>query len=541
MKSFAPKSAPRVSQTKPADQRPLLQNGLSAKAGVSPNTSFVDCCPEVKGQQELQAMADRSPRVQYLQRLKTMADNGPLAKAQAQSQAMADSSPRQVAQRQRMERLSGPALQRQEGLKGDELQMKVAQKQEPEEEEQLRGEVEPPVQRQVGLEEDEKLSQSRFADHETPAQRYRSDKASVNRTGMPDQLKSGLEQLSGMDLSDVRVRYNSPKPSDVNALAYAQGRDIHLSPGQEKHLPHEGWHVVQQMQERVRATKQTHGLAINDDKGLEREADVMGAKAMRMNSSAKPLQGLSSLADKKNFSTIIQREEIQVFLHFEDLPQKDSLIRVQDKLSSDDLYATVTSHVDEKIRANFQGFEIKKYIIVRINGNVVKKDGGEVKIEKDQILKVKIDFMKFEADKRNDKGVDSEIIEIAKSASEGCCVIGSCLLGSSGNEGELKRQQCLDQIINALENDKSLRVVLIDPAFKDNKDGQVVDFLTKKERAVISSTQKNDDCEVYELKHKTKKSTKSVEILYVSKFANAPTAEEMKKANIGLWYSQKKN
>jgi hypothetical protein len=103
---------------------------------------------------------------------------------------------------------------------------------------------------------------------------------SENRTGMPDQLKAGLERLSGMDLSDVRVHNDSPKPTQLNALAYAQGNDIHLGPGQEKHLPHEAWHVVQQRQGRVRPTVQMAGVQVNDDEGLEREADVMGERAV---------------------------------------------------------------------------------------------------------------------------------------------------------------------------------------------------------------------------------------------------------------------
>ena len=103
--------------------------------------------------------------------------------------------------------------------------------------------------------------------------------ASENRTGLSDGLKAGLEQLSGMDLSSVRVHYNSSKPSQLQALAYTQGQDIHVAPGQERHLPHEGWHVVQQMEGRVRPTTQLRGTAINDSPMLEKEADVMGGKA----------------------------------------------------------------------------------------------------------------------------------------------------------------------------------------------------------------------------------------------------------------------
>lgn len=103
---------------------------------------------------------------------------------------------------------------------------------------------------------------------------------SPNRTGMPDDLKSGIESLSGMDMSDVRVHANSSQPRQLNALAYAQGNDIHLGPGQEKHLPHEAWHLVQQRQGRVQPTTEVGGVGVNDDPGLEKEADTMGAQAL---------------------------------------------------------------------------------------------------------------------------------------------------------------------------------------------------------------------------------------------------------------------
>jgi hypothetical protein len=79
------------------------------------------------------------------------------------------------------------------------------------------------------------------------------------------------------------VHYNSSQPAQLDALAYAQGSDIHLAPGQERHLPHEAWHVVQQAQGRVKPTLQMKdGVAINDDAKLEHEADVMGTKALQI-------------------------------------------------------------------------------------------------------------------------------------------------------------------------------------------------------------------------------------------------------------------
>ncbi len=104
-----------------------------------------------------------------------------------------------------------------------------------------------------------------------------------NKTGLPDQLKSGIENLSGYSMDNVKVHYNSNKPAQLQAHAYAQGTDIHIGPGQEKHLPHEAWHVVQQKQGRVMPTmKMKSGARVNDDQGLEREADLMGAKTKQL-------------------------------------------------------------------------------------------------------------------------------------------------------------------------------------------------------------------------------------------------------------------
>ena len=104
-----------------------------------------------------------------------------------------------------------------------------------------------------------------------------------NNTGLPERLKTGIEELSGYSMEDVTVNYNSPKPAKLQALAYTEGTEIHVAPGQEKHLPHEAWHVVQQKQGRVRPTMQMkEEVEINDDAGLEKEADVMGKKALNV-------------------------------------------------------------------------------------------------------------------------------------------------------------------------------------------------------------------------------------------------------------------
>ncbi|MCP5101768.1 MAG: DUF4157 domain-containing protein, partial [bacterium] len=80
-------------------------------------------------------------------------------------------------------------------------------------------------------------------------------------------------------MSGVTVHRNSAKPASVNAHAYTQGSDIYLGPGQERHLAHESWHVVQQGQGRVQPTMQMAGKQINDSEKLEKEADIMGSAA----------------------------------------------------------------------------------------------------------------------------------------------------------------------------------------------------------------------------------------------------------------------
>lgn len=97
--------------------------------------------------------------------------------------------------------------------------------------------------------------------------------------GIPDPLRSNLEVLSGVDLTDVRVHTSSTSPARLNALAYTQGSEIYLGPGQDKHLPHEAWHAVQQLQGRVKPRSGDRRGAIERDPRLEREADTMGGRA----------------------------------------------------------------------------------------------------------------------------------------------------------------------------------------------------------------------------------------------------------------------
>lgn len=135
----------------------------------------------------------------------------------------------------------------------------------------------------------------------------------ANPTGLPDQLKSGIEVLSGMNMDSIRVHYNSDKPAQLAAHAYAQGTEIHLAPGQETHLPHEAWHVVQQAQGRVTPTLQMTGdVLINDDAALESEADRMGARALLAGrTAAASVPGGAPNANAQNALPALRADAVQ--------------------------------------------------------------------------------------------------------------------------------------------------------------------------------------------------------------------------------------
>jgi uncharacterized protein DUF4157 len=140
--------------------------------------------------------------------------------------------------------------------------------------------------------------------------------APSNDTGLPDGLKAGVESLSGVALDDVDVRYNSSEPEQVGAAAFTKGREIHLRPGQERQLPHEAWHVVQQAEGRVAATTQTaEGVPVNDAPQLEHEADVMGARAQNGPVSASARDAKTTPGESAGHGTeaaVVQRVTVSV-------------------------------------------------------------------------------------------------------------------------------------------------------------------------------------------------------------------------------------
>ncbi len=117
-----------------------------------------------------------------------------------------------------------------------------------------------------------------------------------NKTGIPDTMKTNFERSSGLSFDDVNVHYNSDKPAQLNAYAYAQGSDVYVGAGQEKHLPHELGHVVQQKKGDVKPTEQVGDVAINSDRSMEKGADNIAAQAQST--------GTTQLAAKNDTATI---------------------------------------------------------------------------------------------------------------------------------------------------------------------------------------------------------------------------------------------
>lgn len=106
--------------------------------------------------------------------------------------------------------------------------------------------------------------------------------------GIPEGVQAKMEKALNTDLSDVTVTPNSSKAVGVGAAAFTQGTDIHVAPGHynpnssggKKLLGHELAHVAQQKAGRVKPTGSVGGLPLNDNPGLENEADRIGSKAI---------------------------------------------------------------------------------------------------------------------------------------------------------------------------------------------------------------------------------------------------------------------
>ena len=119
-----------------------------------------------------------------------------------------------------------------------------------------------------------------------PGQSKPAAQPKANNTGLPGGLVNKMEKVFKTDMSHLDVRVNSKEPAKVDAIATAQGNRVDIAPGHynpntskgQSLIAHEAWHTIQQAQGRVKPTMQAKGKAINNDRGLEAEADRMGAR-----------------------------------------------------------------------------------------------------------------------------------------------------------------------------------------------------------------------------------------------------------------------
>lgn len=107
---------------------------------------------------------------------------------------------------------------------------------------------------------------------------------------LPDKLQSNMESSLGHDFSNVGIHTNSQQAVQMNARAFTQNEQVHFAPGEfnpnsskgQNLIGHEFTHVAQQRAGVVKPTKVLQkGVAINDNAGLENEADNFGRKAVK--------------------------------------------------------------------------------------------------------------------------------------------------------------------------------------------------------------------------------------------------------------------
>ena len=87
---------------------------------------------------------------------------------------------------------------------------------------------------------------------------------------LPPAIQNEYEEKSGVPLDDVRVHYNSKKPSGFQANAFTYGSDIYLGAGNQECIGHEIGHVVQQKKGKVVPTHFEQGFPVNSKPELER-------------------------------------------------------------------------------------------------------------------------------------------------------------------------------------------------------------------------------------------------------------------------------
>lgn len=140
-----------------------------------------------------------------------------------------------------------------------------------------------------------------------------ASRAAFGSTGIPGAMQERFEASSGLSFDDVRIHYNSPRPAKIGALAYTQGTQVYIGPGQERHLEHELGHVLQQKRGIVKADGYLNGLPVNRDPRLERAADLGADQPVQAFGG---LMGTAPIRMEDGEEEEVEEEEVQEVLDF---------------------------------------------------------------------------------------------------------------------------------------------------------------------------------------------------------------------------------
>ena len=110
-----------------------------------------------------------------------------------------------------------------------------------------------------------------------------------NYEASQEEIVNQMGEQMGADFSSVNIHTESNEALQLGAKAFAQGENVHFSPGQfdlktqggKQLLGHELAHVIQQRNGRVQANHVSSGQPINTEPELEQEADQMGTEAAK--------------------------------------------------------------------------------------------------------------------------------------------------------------------------------------------------------------------------------------------------------------------
>lgn len=165
-----------------------------------------------------------------------------------------------------------------------------------------------------------------FATHSSIQETQMKSEDKSTKTHLPAEVQTKMESSFETDFSNVNIHQDSSSASNMGALAYAQGNDVHFASGQyhpnsekgQELLGHELTHVVQQRQGRVQGVQSKGATNVNDDPSLENEADIQGARAAKgekavvkgTGNGVQLSSGLDKLSDKEKKKAKISRSSI---------------------------------------------------------------------------------------------------------------------------------------------------------------------------------------------------------------------------------------